>query len=79
MYRDRIYHKIHRVFQTFSKKIQTDFNGSTLTSDAGALLLRVLDKRIGWVKAASVVTIMCAVCEIVIDPMEAAPLAGPAS
>ena len=61
------------------KKVQADFNGGTLTSDAGALLLRVLDKRIGWVKAASVVTIMCAVCEIVIDPMEAAPLAGPAS
>jgi hypothetical protein len=27
------------------KKIQADFNGGSLTSDAGALLLRELDKR----------------------------------
>jgi len=34
-----------------SKKIQADFNGGTLTSDAGALLLREVDKRIGLVDA----------------------------
>jgi len=33
------------------KKIQADFNGGTLTSDAGALLLRELDKRIGLIDA----------------------------
>jgi len=31
------------------KKIQADFNGGSLTSDAGALLLRELDKRIGLI------------------------------
>ena len=34
-----------------SKKIQADFNGGTLTSDAGALLLREVDKRIGLIEA----------------------------
>ena len=34
-----------------SKKIQADFNGGTLTSDAGALLLREVDKRIGLLDA----------------------------
>jgi hypothetical protein len=34
-----------------SKKIQADFNGGTLTSDAGALLLREADKRIGLLDA----------------------------
>jgi hypothetical protein len=33
------------------KKIQADFNGGSLTSDAGALLLRELDKRIGLLDA----------------------------
>jgi hypothetical protein len=33
------------------KKIQADFNGGSLTSDAGALLLRELDKRIGLIDA----------------------------
>ena len=32
-----------------SKKIQADFNGGSLTSDAGALLLRELDRRIGLI------------------------------
>jgi len=32
-----------------SKKIQADFNGGSLTSDAGALLLREVDKRIGLI------------------------------
>jgi hypothetical protein len=31
------------------KKIQADFNGGSLTSDAGALLLRELDRRIGLI------------------------------
>jgi hypothetical protein len=31
------------------KKIQADFNGGSITSDAGALLLRELDKRIGLI------------------------------
>jgi hypothetical protein len=35
------------------KKIQADFNGGKLTSDAGALLLRELDQRIGLTKAIS--------------------------
>ena len=35
------------------KKIQADFNGGSLTSDAGALLLRQLDKRIGLLDAIS--------------------------
>ena len=34
-----------------NKKIQADFNGGTLTSDAGALLLREVDKRIGLIDA----------------------------
>lgn len=34
-----------------SRKIQADFNGGSLTSDAGALLLRELDKRIGLIDA----------------------------
>lgn len=34
-----------------SKKILADFNGGTLTSDAGAVLLRELDKRIGLIDA----------------------------
>jgi Transposase DDE domain group 1 len=33
------------------KKIHADFNGGSLTSDAGALLLRELDKRIGLIDA----------------------------
>jgi hypothetical protein len=33
------------------KKIQADFNGGNITSDAGALLLRELDKRIGLIDA----------------------------
>jgi hypothetical protein len=33
------------------KKIQADFNGGSLTSDAGALLLRELNKRIGLIDA----------------------------
>ncbi|MFH1613472.1 MAG: transposase [Planctomycetota bacterium] len=33
------------------KKIQGDFNGGSLTSDAGALLLREVDKRLGLVNA----------------------------
>ena len=33
------------------KKIQADFDGGTITSDAGALLLRQVDKRIGLVDA----------------------------
>ena len=33
------------------KKIQADFNGGSLTSDAGALLLRELDTRMGLVEA----------------------------
>jgi hypothetical protein len=33
------------------KKIQADFNGGTITSDAGALLLRQVDKQIGLVNA----------------------------
>jgi hypothetical protein len=33
------------------KKIQGDFNGGSLTSDAGALLLREIDKRIGLIDA----------------------------
>jgi hypothetical protein len=33
------------------KKIQADFNGGTITSDAGALLLREVDKQIGLVNA----------------------------
>ena len=33
------------------KKIQADFNGGSITSDAGALLLRELDKRIGLIDA----------------------------
>jgi hypothetical protein len=33
------------------KKVQADFNGGSLTSDAGALLLRELDRRIGLVDA----------------------------
>jgi len=32
-----------------NKKIQADFNGGSLTSDAGALLLRELDRRIGLI------------------------------
>lgn len=32
-----------------SKKIQADFNGGSLTSDAGAMLLREVDKRIGLI------------------------------
>jgi hypothetical protein len=34
-----------------NKKIQADFNGGTLTSDAGALLLREVDKRISLIDA----------------------------
>jgi hypothetical protein len=34
-----------------SKKIQADFNGGSLTSDAGALLLREADKRLGLIDA----------------------------
>jgi len=34
-----------------SKKIQADFNGGKLTSDAGALLLREADKRLGLIDA----------------------------
>jgi hypothetical protein len=34
-----------------NKKIQADFNGGSLTSDAGALLLREVDKRIGLIDA----------------------------
>ena len=34
-----------------SKKIQADFNGGSLTSDAGALLLREVDKHLGLVDA----------------------------
>jgi hypothetical protein len=34
-----------------SRKIQADFNGGSLTSDAGALLLRELDGRIGLINA----------------------------
>ena len=34
-----------------SKKIQADFNGGSLTSDAGALLLREVDKRLGLIDA----------------------------
>ena len=34
-----------------NKKIQADFNGGTLTSDAGALLLREVDKKIGLIDA----------------------------
>jgi len=34
-----------------SKKIHADFNGGSLTSDAGALLLREVDKRIGLIDA----------------------------
>lgn len=33
------------------KKIQADFNGGTITSDAGALLLRQVDKQLGLVNA----------------------------
>jgi hypothetical protein len=33
------------------KKIQADFNGGSLTSDAGALLLRELDRRVGLIDA----------------------------
>jgi hypothetical protein len=33
------------------KKIQADFKGGLLTSDAGALLLREIDKRIGLTDA----------------------------
>jgi hypothetical protein len=35
------------------KKIQADFNGGSITSDAGALLLRELDKHIGLIDAIS--------------------------
>jgi hypothetical protein len=35
------------------KKIQADFNGGSITSDAGALLLRELDKRISLTEAIS--------------------------
>jgi len=31
------------------KKIQADFNGGCLTSDAGALLLREVDKHLGLI------------------------------
>jgi len=34
-----------------SKKIQADFNGGSLTSDAGALLLREVDKHLGLIDA----------------------------
>jgi hypothetical protein len=34
-----------------SKKIQADFNGGSLTSDAGALLLREVDKHLGLIEA----------------------------
>jgi len=34
-----------------NKKIQADFNGGSLTSDAGALVLRELDKHIGLIDA----------------------------
>jgi hypothetical protein len=34
-----------------SKKIHADFNGGNLTSDAGAALLREVDKRIGFIDA----------------------------
>jgi len=34
-----------------SKKIHADFNGGSLTSDAGAVLLREVDKRIGLIDA----------------------------
>jgi hypothetical protein len=34
-----------------NKKIQADFNGGSLTSDAGALLLRELDKHLGLIDA----------------------------
>jgi len=34
-----------------SKKIQADFKGGSLTSDAGALLLREVDKRLGLIDA----------------------------
>jgi hypothetical protein len=33
------------------KKIQADFKGGHLTSDAGALLLREVDKRLGLIDA----------------------------
>lgn len=33
------------------KKIQADFNGGSLTSDAGALLLREVDKHLGFIDA----------------------------
>jgi len=33
-----------------SRKVQADFNGGTITSDAGALLLRQADRRIGLSK-----------------------------
>ena len=35
----------------FSQKIQADFDGGAITSDAGALLLREVDKRIGLTQA----------------------------
>jgi len=34
-----------------SKKIQADFKGGSLTSDAGALLLRQVDKKLGLLDA----------------------------
>ncbi|MHB9071816.1 MAG: transposase [Sedimentisphaerales bacterium] len=34
-----------------NKKIQADFNGGSLTSDAGAVLLREVDNRIGLINA----------------------------
>lgn len=34
-----------------NKKIQADFNGGSLTSDAGALLLREVDKHLGLIEA----------------------------
>ena len=35
----------------FSQKVQADFDGGAITSDAGALLLREVDKRIGLTQA----------------------------
>ena len=54
------------------KTIQADFNGGQITSDAGALLLREVDQRIGLVDAIDA----CPVVDPVVDPEQAKRVEG---